>query len=732
MKNYLTLDSITINKSLIGIRVDINSAIINGKVEVSGRMREACTSIQELIKKNATVLIFAHQGRKGKDDFTSLELHKIAMEKILGIEIIMISTLSEEAVKQSLKDNSKHRVFLLENLRELDCEQHPEFTKKQEVKTNPITKIISLCDYYVLDAFSIAHRAHSSIVGAMQVPHIAGRLLQKELKPLSILEQTPHPRIYMMGGVKPDDLLPLIIKSLEQNSVDTILLAGVIGEVALHAKGVHLGKKWDWIVKNEFNKSERELKTLLKKYPNRFILPRDVAYIDSNNERVEVPVEELKTKQLAHEILQDNIIQDIGRETIETFSQYISESQSCYVKGPAGNFEIRGCEVATFELFKHITKSNTFSFMGGGHTLTAAEMSKTISKFSYVSLAGGALVQFLQGKELPGIKALEQSYTLISSSSSQSEYFDIVVIGSNVVDTFINSPIDIDKSILGEKIKIQDNFLTSMGGGGVNTSAIASKLHAKVGLITRVSSESFELLQQSAKEHSFSLINPTPRKENSAKTVLIQTPSHDRVIFTYRGQNQNLSPCDIPTQLPISNYYFSGLTHTSFTTQSQIIKKLNKQQSHSLIAYNPSSYTIQEHEEEIIELLEYIHVLIFNKEEAQALTHQKGINNNLHLLSSMGPKYVVITDGSKGSFAIINNSTHIYTQQSIVNSNNIVDTTGAGDCFAITLFYFLSKQYSLEDAMHYATLNSGHLITQNGSTNGSLTLHELKKKKFKL
>lgn len=736
MKNYMTLDSISIQKKIVGIRVDINSAIINGKVEVSGRIKEACSSIKELVDKSARVIIFAHQGRKGKSDFTSLTLHKETLEEILKQNVVMISNISPKDVTSTLEKFPKENIFLLENLRELDVEQKPEFNAKGQIKSNPITKIIELCDFYVLDAFSIAHRAHSSVLGSSKVPLIAGRLLQKELKPLSILEHTPHPRVYMMGGVKPDDLIPLIKKSLEQHSVDTILLAGVIGELALHIKGYYLGRKWNWIVENDFNNASKDLKNLLKKYPNSFELPKDVAYLDENNQRVEISIHEL-TKN--NSILDSVLIEDIGEETISKFKEIISNSKSCYVKGPVGNFEKKGLEVGTYSLFRAITTTNTFSFMGGGHTLTAAEISKTKEHFSYVSLAGGALVQFLEGKTLPGIQAIEDSYlhfkhkiTTKSNSKEDTNHFDMVVVGSNVVDTFINSSIDINASILGNKIKVEDNFSVSVGGGGINVSSILSKLKAKVGLISRLSYESIENVTKTANLNEFEILTTKTHKEPSSKSIIVETPSKDRVIFTHRGQNQNFSREDVPRLLPQSNYYFSGLTNRAFLTQMEMILKLKKRDLNTLICYNPSSYTIELHGQEIMNYLEFIDILIFNKEEAELLTHEKGIKTNLHLLSSMGPRFVIITDGSKGSYGISNESSEIIYQKSPSTTQNIVDTTGAGDCYAATCFYFLAKQYSLQDAMKLATINAAHLISQRGSTKGSLTLKELKAKKYKI
>lgn len=733
MKQYLTLDSVDVYKKVVGIRVDINSAIIHGEVQVSGRIKEACKSISELIKKKATVLIFAHQGRKGKNDFTSLELHKKKLEEILNTSIEFIPELSAQSVHKALS-NKNSKIFLLENLRELDCEQKPTITSKGTVLSNPITQIIELCDYYIIDAFSIAHRAHSSIIGTKTTPCIAGRLLERELKPLSVLEKTPHPRIFIMGGVKPDDLVPLISKSLEQKNVDYILLGGVIGELALHIQGVDIGKKWNWIVENEYHLAQKELSRLLKKYPSHFILPKDVAYLDTTGKRVEVSVEVLKKNSKvssSSKAIKECLIEDIGSQTLEEFSYYIKESKSCYVKGPVGNFEKKGLEVGTYSLFRTIVSSNTFSFMGGGHSVTAAEKSKTIQKFSYVSLAGGALVQFLEGKKLPGIQVLEDSYISYAKTISKTHEFDLVVVGSNVVDMFIHSPVDVSTNILGEKIKIEEDFEESVGGGGVNVSSIVSKLNAKVGLITRRSVQNKELLDMWSREKEFSILSSKIHEQSCAKSVILETPSNDRVIFTHRGQNQDFSTEDVPKHLPTSNYYFSGLTKKAFKTQIGLIKKIKKEQPFSMISYNPSSYTIKEHGEEITQMLKFIDVLIFNKEEAELLTHERGIEQNLHLLSTMGPKFIIITDGSKGSWGIEDGNSQIIYQH-VPKQEIIADTTGAGDCFAGTCFYFLTKFYSLEQAMKLATLNASHLVRQKGSTNGSLTLHQLKRKQFNI
>ena len=740
MKKYLTLDSVSVTKQLVGIRVDINSAIINSRVEDSLRIVQACESIKELVNKKAKVLVFAHQGRKGKPDFTSLKLHKNLLEKYIGEEIVFIEEISKKSVESVLQKCPKKKVFLIENLRELDCEQHPEFKvnskskEKQEleIKQNPITQIIELCSYYILDAFSISHRAHSSVIGSSKVTQVAGRLLQKELKPLSMLQELKHPRVYVMGGLKPDDLVPFIKKSLEEKKVDMILLSGVIGEIALHLNGYDLGVKWKWIVEHKYNIVEKELKALLKKYPKQFVLPIDVAYVDTKHKkRVEIPVSNLdlnSNSKKYKKIVQHNTIQDIGSKTVKKFMQNIAKSKSCYIKGPQGNFEVKGAHVGTYSLYKEVVKSKTFSFMGGGHTVTAAQKSKTVHKFSYVSLAGGALVQYLQGKTLAGIEALQQSYMRYEKKNCSE--FDMVVVGSNVQDTFLQVPSLATKELLGSKIKVEDDFNIVMGGGGVNVSSALSKLEAKVGLVTRISSQNAHHLLTCANDCGFTVISSKQHRQGCSKSIIIQSlEDNDRVIYTYRGQNPNFSKEDIPSTLPISNYYFSGLTHKAIVTEHMMIKQLKKQQPHSLICYNPSSYTIELHAQKVVEMLKDVDILVFNDEEAQKLTQERGIKNNLHLLTLMGPKIVIITCADKGAYLIEKGSNEIVFQKSS-NISQIVDSTGAGDCFAATFFYFYSKQYDIVSCLEFATLNAGHLITQKGSLNGSLTLKELKKMKY--
>ena len=156
------------------------------KIKDNLRITQACKSIEELLKKNAKVIIFGHQGRKGKLDFTSLKLHQEIIEEKLSTKIIFIQDISKKSVDKIIKEHPKQQLFLIENLRNLDVEQKPELLKSGKIKSNEITKIIETCDYYILDAFSISHRAHSSVLGSNLVPLIAGRLLQKELKPLSI------------------------------------------------------------------------------------------------------------------------------------------------------------------------------------------------------------------------------------------------------------------------------------------------------------------------------------------------------------------------------------------------------------------------------------------------------------------------------------------------------------------------------------------------------------------
>ncbi|MCA9495605.1 MAG: phosphoglycerate kinase, partial [Nanoarchaeota archaeon] len=694
------------------VRVDINSPIINGEVAQNERITRSAKTIKELSKKGAKVIVLAHQGRKGKSDCVSLRNHKKLLEDKMNMLIKFFPEVYNPNFSKKFKSLRNGDVILLENLRFIDDELDVE------KENNQIIELSKLFDYYVIDAFSVAHRDQTSVSRISGIPLIAGRAMERELLNLNKIENTKKPHIFVFGGAKPDDLIILLEKSLADGNLDKVLLTGIIGELALKIKGYPLGEaKINFLKEHGCLEMEKELKDLMKKYAKNFILPLDVALFDGKK-RIEIKVGELKENK---ELIDNYMIQDIGIRTVNEYEDILKKAGSIYLKGPAGNFEDSNFERGSKELIRAIVNSKGFSFMGGGHTVTAAKMFNMLKKFSYVSIAGGALVHFLSGKILPGVEVLEKSY-----DEYKNMHVDFVVVGSNVMDIKVDVPEKLSEVEMGTKIKIKDNFKFNSGGGGVNVSITKSKLNARVGYLGKVSTESKELLLKTLKNNKIDLIETKETKMACAKSILLQTKDKDRVIFTFRGQTNSLDIKDFDIKsFNSNNYYFTSMSGKSFQTILKMARGIRRINKNALFCFNPSSYVLKS-EKNIRKLIKLVDVLVFNYDEAKELTGKREVVDCLRDVYDMGPRMVVITDGSHGSYAYNGNKVYFQKSSQVIK---VVDTTGAGDCFGATFFYFYAKNYGPKTSLRYAAKNAAHLITKNGTQNGNLSYEELVAKK---
>lgn len=714
MFKHFTLDNFNLSNKIVGVRVDLNSPIINGKIVYNERIARACKTIRELIKMGAKVVVLAHQGRKNGPDCISLKNHQKIIEQEINKRIHFSKEISDENIEKRLKKLRGGEVLLLENLRFFDDETN--ITSEN----NKIEQLFQKLDFYILDAFSVSHRHHKSILGPTNVPILAGRSMERELLHLSKLTNTKSPRTLILGGVKPDELITLLTVSLQKNSVNKILLSGILGELSLKIKGYNLGKKEKTLEKSGFLNKYEEFKELFEKYESKFEIPKDIA-IFTGKKRIEISIDNIKDKE-NQELIEKYEIQDIGTKTINSYEKIILKSGSIYYKGPQGHFEEPEFEKGTKEILKIVSRARGFSFMGGGHSITAAKMFNFIKKINYVSLGGGALVQHLSDITLPGFQTLEKSF-----KDNQNGHYDFIVLGSNTVDIKVDIPEKLSEIEIGEKIKIKDNFKLSNGGGGINVSIALTKLKANVGYLGKISTEFRDLLDKTLQKNKIGLIESKETKRGVAKSILLQTKDQDRVIFTYRGQNNYLDIEDFDYKsLNSNNYYFTALNGKSLTTQIKLIKLLKRTNKNATICYNPSAYLIKEEGKNLNKLIKLIDILIFNFDEAKELTKDRDISSCLRSVYSLGPKIVVITDGANGSYAYDGTKE---TYQKSKPPKKIVDTTGAGDCFAATFFYFYTKKYGIKASLQYSSWNSSALIAKNGTSNGLLEFSELAKTK---
>jgi len=404
MPKFLTLDDVKVKDKVVLVRVDFNSAIDpkTQKILEDARIRaHAETTIKELADKGAKVVILAHQGRKGDPDFIPLKQHAEILGKILKKPVKYVDDLFGEKAKNAIRSLKSGEILVLENVRTFAGETK-DGSPEEHAKTELVKNLAPLADLFVNDAFAAAHRAHVSIIGFTAVlPSVAGRIMERELKSLGkVLENPEKPCIFILGGAKADDSLEISKYVLDKEIADYVLTGGVVGQVFLAAKGVDLGKpNMDYLQKKELLSFLPGIKALIQKYPDRIKTPQDLA-VEVGGKRKEISVNALPTEYPTY---------DIGAKTVDEYTKIIRKAKSIVISGPMGVYENKEFSFGTKRILEEVANSKAFSLAGGGHTTSAIEEFGLTKKISYVSTAGGALIEFLMGKKLPGVVALEKA-----------------------------------------------------------------------------------------------------------------------------------------------------------------------------------------------------------------------------------------------------------------------------------------------------------------------------------
>jgi len=404
MPKILTMDDFDFRGKTALVRVDFNSPIDPQTKLVLDDTRiraHADTTLRELCEKGAKVVVLAHQGRPGDPDFTPLRQHAEILGKILGKPVRYVDDVFGEKAQKTIMALKDGEVLVLENVRTFADEQK-KGTPEEHAKSEFVKKLAPLANVFVNDAFAAAHRAHVSIVGFTSVlPSVAGRIMERELKALGkVLHAPEKPCIYILGGAKADDSLKISRYVLKNKIADGVLTGGVVGHLFLAAKGVNLGKpNMDFLEKKELMGLVTGIRELMNEYPRMIDVPVDLA-VDVEGKRKEMKVEELPTNRM---------ICDIGVETVRKYGDIIRGAKSIVISGPMGVFENKEFEFGTKKVFEAIAASKAFSLVGGGHTVAAVEELGLAKRMGYVSTAGGALIEFLMGEQLPGVVALEKA-----------------------------------------------------------------------------------------------------------------------------------------------------------------------------------------------------------------------------------------------------------------------------------------------------------------------------------
>lgn len=365
------------------LRVDLNSDIKNGKVVESERIKEHAKTIKFLQNKKAKVVILAHQGNLGEKTCASLKQHSKFLNKYAKVKFLN-ETIGKRAWLE-ISELKNGEALLLENARFLKDESNPS-------TSNSLVKFFREAgfDYYVNDAFSVCHRNQTSIVSFPKIlPSAIGLVFEDELNHMEKLKSKMKNCLFILGGAKSKDLMPLLGKG-------KILSTGKLSLLCLIASGFNLG------MENGLLKKDFHLIPKIRKNIRHIKMPVDLA-VNFRGKRKEFPLEEFP---------QNYAVWDIGEKTISDYKKEIAKAKAIFFKGSPGMFQVGGFEKGTREILKAIANSRAFSVIAGGQSSDALKKFKIQkSKFSYVSLSGGSLVAYLAGEKLPGLEALAHSIT---------------------------------------------------------------------------------------------------------------------------------------------------------------------------------------------------------------------------------------------------------------------------------------------------------------------------------
>ena len=388
------MDDFDFNNKTALVRLDFNSPVDpkNKKLLDDTRIQlHGENTVKELIMKGAKIVILAHQGRPGKIDFITLEQHAERLEKILHRPVKYIDDLYGDKAKEAILMLKKGEVIVLKNTRTFAEEQKVKIPE-EHAKSEFVKALSPLVDVFINDAFSTAHRSHTSIVGFSNVlPNIAGRIMERELEALNkVLDNPLKPCVFVLGGAKVDDSLEISKHILKNNIADYVLTGGITGHLFLVSQGVDLGKtSMSFLEGQEGLNLVPGIKDLFCNYAGKIKVPLDVAY-ELNGKRTEISSKKLPIEKA---------IYDIGSETIRSYAKKLKNAKTIVVSGPPGVYEKKEFMKGTKGILEAIANSKAFSLAGGGHTLAALRQLEITDKISYASTAGGALIEFLMGKK---------------------------------------------------------------------------------------------------------------------------------------------------------------------------------------------------------------------------------------------------------------------------------------------------------------------------------------------
>lgn len=386
--NKKTVRDIDLNGKRVFMRVDFNVPMAEGKVTDDKRIRAALPTIQYVLEQGASVLLASHLGRPkgGPDPEFSLKPAAEVLSNLLGRPVIMAPDCVGPEVEAIARNLKPGEVVMLENTR---------FHKGEEKNDLELAKqMAALADVYVNDAFGSAHRAHASTEGiARFLPAVAGFLMEQELEYLGRAIANPeHPYIAILGGAKISDKI-LVVETLASRC-DKLIIGGGMANTFLAAKGLNMQES---LVETE---SIETAKALLEKLGEKLVLPVDAVVADRFDAEAESQVVDVEHIPAGWRML------DVGPKTIELYKRTLQGAKLIVWNGPVGVFEFPKFAEGTFALARLLAESGATTVIGGGDSASAVKKAGVAKQMTHVSTGGGASLEFLEGKELPGVAAL--------------------------------------------------------------------------------------------------------------------------------------------------------------------------------------------------------------------------------------------------------------------------------------------------------------------------------------
>ena len=390
-----TVKDIDVSGKRVLVRCDFNVPMKDGVITDDIRITSALPTIKYLIENDAKVILMSHMGRPKGEPKPEFSLKPVAdrLAQLLGMDVFFAASdvVVDDSVRAKADELKPGQVMLLENVR-----YRKEETKNEEPFTG---ELASLGDIFVNDAFGTAHRAHCSTAGlAKYMPSVSGFLIEKEVKFLGdALEDPQRPFLAIMGGAKVGDKIPVIENLLKK--VDSLIIGGGMSYTFFKAMGYEIGKS---ILDEESIDLAKELMKKAEDAGVKLLLPVDTVCAKEFDNDSESGVFDRDS------IPADMMGMDIGPKTVERYKTAIAEAKTVVWNGPAGVFEMPNFAAGTKAIAEALASSGAVTIIGGGDSAAAVEQFGLADKMTHISTGGGASLEFLEGKDLPGISCLEE------------------------------------------------------------------------------------------------------------------------------------------------------------------------------------------------------------------------------------------------------------------------------------------------------------------------------------